>query len=92
MKIPKVLVKYCPRCRTHTEHTVKIYKKGKDSSLKQGARRYARKKKGYGSQPKPIQKKKVKVIKKVVLKLTCKKCGYVLHTKGKRMKRAEIAR
>ncbi|MEM2637392.1 MAG: 50S ribosomal protein L44e [Candidatus Korarchaeota archaeon] len=90
MKIPALLNKYCAHCRTYTPHTVKIYKKGSDSPLAQGARRYARKKKGYGSSPKPIQKKKVKVVKKVALVLECKQCKHKMMTIGKRMKKSEI--
>lgn len=52
MRYPKEKRIYCPKCRTYTEHTVSLYKKGKDSTTVAGARRYHRKKKGYGSQPK----------------------------------------
>ncbi|MEZ0394056.1 MAG: 50S ribosomal protein L44e [Desulfurococcaceae archaeon] len=90
MKVPKVIVTYCPRCRTHTEHSVSIYRHGKRRSLAEGERRYARKKQGYGSKRKAEQKRFAKVTKKVVLKLTCKKCGYVLHRKGMRLKKAEL--
>ncbi|MHA1507046.1 MAG: hypothetical protein ACTSR0_07745 [Candidatus Asgardarchaeia archaeon] len=55
MKISPVLKTYCPRCNAHTEHTVSLYKKGKDSPLTAGNRRYMRKKKGYGGQPKLSQ-------------------------------------
>jgi len=90
LKIPKVIVTYCPRCRTHTEHSVTIYKHGKRRSLAEGERRYARKKKGYGSKRKPEQKRFAKVTKKVVLKLKCQKCGYTLHREGIRLKKAEL--
>ncbi|NAZ26617.1 MAG: 50S ribosomal protein L44e [Thermogladius sp.] len=90
MKIPKVIVTYCPRCRRHTEHTVTIYKHGKRRSLAEGERRYARKKQGYGSKRKAEQKRFAKTTKKVVLKLKCKECGYVIHRKGIRLKKAEL--
>jgi len=90
LKIPKEIVTYCPRCRTHTEHTVTIYKHGPRRSLAEGERRYARKKKGYGSKRKAEQKRFAKTTKKVVLKLKCKKCGYILHRKGIRMKKHEL--
>jgi len=51
VKYPKIRRTYCPRCKRHTEHSVSVYKKGKDRALAEGARRYARKKRGYGSQP-----------------------------------------
>jgi large subunit ribosomal protein L44e len=90
LKIPKVIVTYCPRCRRHTEHTVTIYKHGKRRSLAEGERRYARKKQGYGSKRKAEQKRFAKTTKKVVLKLKCKECGYVIHRKGIRLKKAEL--
>ncbi|NVM31553.1 MAG: 50S ribosomal protein L44e [Candidatus Helarchaeota archaeon] len=90
MKIKKELRKYCPRCKQYTMHTVGLYKKGKDRAMAQGARRYERKKKGYGSQPKPIQKKFAKVTKKAMFRLRCKDCNYTVQTKGIRLKRVDI--
>jgi large subunit ribosomal protein L44e len=90
LKIPKVIRTYCPRCKTHTEHSVSIYKHGKRRSLAQGERRYRRKQKGYGSKRKPEQKRFAKVTKKVVLRLRCNKCGYTLHREGIRLKKAEL--
>jgi len=90
MKVPKVIVTYCPRCKTHTEHLVTIYKHGKRRTLAQGQRRYLRKQQGYGSKRKPEQKRFAKVTKKVVLKLKCTKCGYIQHRKGIRLKRVEL--
>ncbi len=90
MRIPKKLNSYCPRCKTHTEHTVTIYKHGKRRSLAEGERRYARKQEGYGSKRKPEQKRFAKVTKKVVLKLKCSKCGYITHRRGIRIKKAEL--
>ncbi|HID40552.1 MAG TPA: 50S ribosomal protein L44e, partial [Pyrodictium sp.] len=43
MKVPKVINTYCPRCKTHTPHSVAIYKHGKRRSLAEGERRYRRK-------------------------------------------------
>ncbi|MEM0026839.1 MAG: 50S ribosomal protein L44e [Ignisphaera sp.] len=91
MKIPKVIITYCPKCKTHTEHSVAIYKHGKRRTLAQGQRRYLRKQEGYGSKRKPEQKRFAKVTKKVVLKLKCSKCGYTIHREGIRLKRAELA-
>ncbi len=54
MRYPKEKRTYCPRCRNYTEHSVSLYKKGKDKTTMAGARRYQRKKKGYGSQPKHL--------------------------------------
>lgn len=90
LKIVKEIRTYCPRCKTHTIHTVSLYKKGKDSPLKAGNRRYERKKKGYGGQPKPIQRKTAKTTKKQTLRLKCKECGYTILRKGLRLKKLEI--
>ncbi len=90
MKIPKRIRTYCPRCRTHTVHSVMIYKHGKRRTLSEGQRRYERKQEGYGSKRKPEQKRFAKVTKKVVLKLKCTKCGYILHRRGIRLKKAEL--
>lgn len=90
MRIPKRIRTYCPRCKTHTVHTVVIYKHGKRRSMSQGERRYRAKQKGYGSKRKPEQKRFAKVTKKVVLKLKCAQCGYILHREGIRLKKTEL--
>lgn len=71
---PKARTTYCPKCLKHTLHKVGQYKKGKESSTAQGRRRYDMKQKGFGGQKKPIQKRKAKVNKKVVLRLECTIC------------------
>ncbi|MCX8204275.1 MAG: 50S ribosomal protein L44e [Candidatus Nezhaarchaeota archaeon] len=90
MKVPKVITTYCPRCKSHTEHSVALYKGGRRRALAQGERRYAAKKEGYGSKRKPEQKRFAKVTKKQALKITCKRCGYIYHRKGVRAKKLEI--
>ncbi|MEM4699352.1 MAG: 50S ribosomal protein L44e [Candidatus Nezhaarchaeales archaeon] len=90
VKVPKAITTYCPKCRTHTEHSVSLYKGGKRRALAQGERRYAAKKRGYGSKRKPEQKRFAKVTKKQALKLTCKQCGYTYQRKGIRAKKLEI--
>lgn len=42
MKIPKVIKRYCPYCRKHTEHKVSQTKKKAASSLKKGSKYRAR--------------------------------------------------
>jgi len=84
--------KYCPRCRTHTVHKVSLYKKGKVRNMAEGTRRMKRKTLGYGSFPKPIQKRFAKTTKKSVLLYECEDCGYTLQTKGIRLKKLEIVR
>jgi len=90
VKVPKTINTYCPRCKAHTEHSVTLYKGGRRRALAEGERRYAAKKKGYGSKRKPEQKRFAKVTKKQVLKLTCRRCGYISHRKGVRAKKFEV--
>jgi large subunit ribosomal protein L44e len=90
MKVPKAINTYCPKCKTHTEHSVSLYKSGKRRTLAEGQRRYDRKNQGYGSKRKPEQKRFAKVTKKQVLVLECKKCGYTLMRRGIRLKKLEI--
>ncbi len=90
MRVPKVVKTYCPRCGVHTEHSVSIYKHGRRRTLAEGERRYRRKQEGYGSKRKPEQKRFAKVTKKVVLRLKCGKCGYMLHREGVRLKKVDL--
>jgi large subunit ribosomal protein L44e len=90
MKVPKIITTYCPKCKTHTEHSVSIYKGGKRRTLAEGQRRYERKNLGYGSKRKPEQKRFAKVTKKQVIVLKCNKCSYTYHKKGIRLKKLEI--
>ena len=90
MKFPKVTKTYCPKCKTHTTHNVQIYKKGKERKLSAGARHHEREKHGYGGQKYPEFKKNAKLTKKVMLKLACEKCKYIIQKKGIRLKKSEI--
>ena len=90
MKIAKVLNTYCPKCKTHSQHDVSLYKKGKDRALAEGVRRHEREKHGYGGQKWPELKRKAKTTKKQLLKLKCKKCGYLVFRLGIRLSRLQI--
>ncbi|BCU70235.1 50S ribosomal protein L44e [Stygiolobus caldivivus] len=90
MKIPKVIRTYCPKCKTHTDHSVSLYKSGKRRTLAEGQRRYDRKNLGYGSKRKPEQKRYAKVTKKQTLTLKCQKCGYTIMKYGIRVKKLEL--
>ena len=75
VKLSKSRRTYCPfTCKTHQKHKVSQYKKGKESSMAQGRRRYDNKQSGFGGQKKPIFRKKAKTTKKVVLRLECSQC------------------
>lgn len=90
MKVPRSIRTNCPKCKTHTDHSISIYKAGKRRGAKAGERRQARRKKGYGGQKFPSQHNQAKVTKKQVLQLTCKECNYMLQRKGMRLKKLEI--
>lgn len=92
VNIPKTRKTYCPgkNCRKHTVHRVTQYKKGPDSKLAQGKRRYDRKQSGFGGQTKPVFHKKAKVTKKVVLRLECVSCKYKNQLVLKRCKHFEL--
>lgn len=91
MKIPKTLTTYCPKCNKHSEHSISFYKKGRESSLAEGNRRYERKQEGYGGQRKPKQRKTAKTTKKQALLLKCRTCGYIIQKMGIRLRKAEIS-
>ena len=52
----------------------------------------ARKTRGYGSFPKPIQKRFAKTTKKTVLKLKCKECNHTIQSQSMRLKKVEVER
>lgn len=47
MKIVDTIRTYCPNCKKHTAHKLKLVKKGKASSLSWGERQHKRMLKGY---------------------------------------------
>jgi ribosomal protein L44E len=75
VNMPKSKKAFCKwNCKKHTQHKVTQYKKGKESRVAQGRRRYDSKQAGFGGQKKPIFRKKAKTTKKVVLRLECSVC------------------
>jgi large subunit ribosomal protein L44e len=78
VSFPKSARTHCPKCNKHMAHSVSQYKKGKDSLVAQGKRRYDRKQKGFGGQTKPIFHKKAKTTKKIVVLLQCQECSHKL--------------
>jgi large subunit ribosomal protein L44e len=93
MKLPQAIKTYCPYCKVHTEHDLKLDRKGKEGTMKRGRRRYEAVKKGYGGSPRTPKKEVYKIGKRPILVLTCKVCkkkqqrAYKARTK----KRVEIA-
>nr|MDO8108946.1 50S ribosomal protein L44e [Candidatus Sigynarchaeota archaeon] len=90
MKHPRETSCYCKACGKHTMHAVSIYKKGKERTLAEGRRRYDRKLRGYGSQPKPIFHRNSKVNKRTMPMLTCRECGSKCFAKAQRLKKFEL--
>jgi len=74
MKLPHVIKTYCPHCKAHTEHDVRLDKKSKEGTMKKGRRRYEAVKSGYGGSPRTPKKDVYKVGKRPILILTCKVC------------------
>jgi len=74
MKIPDKIKANCPHCRKHTVHNVKVARKGKESSMSRGRRKYIQVKKGYGGSPRTPKKQVYKIGKRVVLMLECTAC------------------
>jgi len=72
------------------DFTISVYKKGKKRTLAQGQRRYDRKKKGYGGQPKEVFHKNAKVNKKTTPLLTCSVCGLKKYGRPQKVKKYEI--
>ena len=81
VRVPRMIRTYCPKLKKHTLHKVTQYKKGRESRLSVGRRRYDAKQKGYGGQTKPIARNNAKTTKKIVLRLEC------TESKAKRLKR-----
>jgi large subunit ribosomal protein L44e len=94
MKYPKKMKEYCPKCRKHTEHTVKAAKKktrGTAHPNSQANKSKDRNKRGYGGHgkySKPAVGKKP--TQKVDLRFQCTVCKKS-HTKvGFRAKKFEM--
>ncbi len=90
MKTPKERNTYCPKCKRHTAHRVKLYKKGRESAFTHGHIHYEWDRKGYGGQKYPKQRKTAKTTKKMTVKLECKECGYEVHQVLGRLKKLTI--
>ena len=90
MKIPKEITTNCVHCKKHTIHAVSIYKKGKERASSWGARRQAKRKRGYGGQKFPELVRTAKTTKKQTLRLKCKDCGKEVMRDGIRLRKAEI--
>lgn len=101
MKLPKIIKRYCPKCKTHQPHKVMQSKKKAPSSLKRGSKYRMKKRgqaRGHGNVGRlskgALTKWKrygKKATKKTDLRYECSKCKK-MHTqaKGIRAKRVEF--
>ena len=90
MKFPKQIRTYCATCKSHTNHSVSLYKKGKERATARGARHHAEDKKGYGGQKFPELKRTAKTTKKQIIKLKCGNCSHYQIRLGVRLRKLEI--
>ena len=101
MKLPKIVKRYCPYCKKHTEHNVFQAKKKNPSSMKYGSKIRARKRgqaRGLGNlgrYSKPaLSKFKMtgkKSTKKTDLSYECKVCKKIhVQRQGFRAKKIEF--
>jgi len=75
MIVPKIQFKFCPKCKTHTEHTLEDAKRKPIRTLARGQRRFLRKMAGYGGFPKENPKGREKPTRKQDWRFKCKQCG-----------------
>lgn len=94
MKFPKKINTFCPKCRKHTVHTVKIVKKktrGSAHPMSKSTRQKWKLKCGYGGHgkfSKPAVSKKP--TQKIDLRLQCEVCKKMHTKKGFRAKKFEF--
>jgi large subunit ribosomal protein L44e len=84
MRKPKIINRYCPKCRKHTEHKIEIVSTGHSrGALRRGGKARMRMRglwRGYGNHGKYSKpaigswKRKIKNIKKTNLIYTCQTC------------------
>lgn len=101
MKLSKNIRRFCPTCRRHTQHSVKLGKTGfKRGSMKHGSIKRAAKRglgvgfgnKGrWGSKPAKPKRTGAKSTKKASINYTCEVCKKTsLRSKGIRAKKVEL--
>ena len=94
MKFPKAVNTFCPHCRKHAQHTVKVVKqraRGSAHPQSKANRAKDRRKRGYGGHgkySKPAVGKKP--TQKLDLRLRCKECKKSHTKKGFRAKKFEL--
>ncbi len=74
MKFPKEVNTYCPYCREHRKHKVKLASKGRARTLSAGTRSHERKLKGHGGK-RAGEKSVKKQGKRQKIMLQCSECN-----------------
>lgn len=102
MKLPKIVKRYCPKCKKTNNHKIEQYKSaGKRGTLSKGSKTRAKKRgqsKGYGNQgryskPAVSKFKRVgaKISKKTTFRYVCEVCKKATQqSQGIRAKKVEI--
>ncbi len=101
MKMPKVVRRYCPFCKKHTEQKISIVKSGRRGALSWGSKERAKKRgraRGFGSlgrwsKPPITQWKRTgkKTTKKYDIRFECKECKKKHpRSEGLRLKKLEL--
>ncbi len=94
MKYPKKTRIYCPKCRSHQDHTVKQEKKRARSSahpMSLSQRHFKKITAGYGGFPRPKPKSDGKATKKIDLRFKCGKCSKIqIKGRGFRVRKFEL--
>ena len=90
LKMPKIIMTYCPKCKTHTKHEVERVRKKKASEFKAGQRRFRRATSGFGGFPRPKYEGREKPTKRVALRLRCTTCKKSVTPVGIRAKKFEL--
>ena len=73
MKFPKEVNTYCPYCKSHQKHKVKLASKGRARALAEGTMSHERKLKGHGGK-RAGEKTVKKQGKRQKIMLQCQKC------------------
>ncbi len=73
MKFPKEINAYCPYCKSHQKHKVKLASKGRARTLAKGTQSHNKKLKGHGGK-RAGEKTVKKQGKKQKIMLNCNKC------------------
>jgi len=87
MIYPKKMTTFCPKCKTHTPHTLKLLKSGRMSEMTEHNRKYARILKGFGGKRKGVKPRR-KARKNIGILLTCTKCERKRPIEGHKTKKA----